>query len=80
MRVGELLKMCYEHIHFDKLTLLIPETKTGKPRTISLSPKAIEILQFMPRLLDGKIFPITIDMLEHHFKVAKRKAKINAFR
>ena len=32
------------------------------------------------RELDGKIFPITIDMLEHHFKVAKRKAKINAFR
>ncbi|MCH2545360.1 MAG: site-specific integrase [Alphaproteobacteria bacterium] len=80
IRVGELLKMRYDHINFDKFTLLIPETKTGKPRTIPLSPKAIEILQSMPRRLDGKIFPLTIDSLEHYFKIAKRKAKINGFR
>ena len=80
IRVGELLKMRYDHINFDKFTLLIPETKTGKPRTIPLSPKAIEILQSMPRRLDGKIFPLTIDSLEHYFKIAKRKAKIDGFR
>ena len=55
IRKGELLQMRHDHINFDKHTLLIPETKTGKPRTIPLSPKAIEILQSMPRRLDGKI-------------------------
>jgi len=80
IRVGDLLKMRYDHINFDKLTLLIPETKTGKPRTTPLSPKVIEILQSMPRRLDGKIFPLTIHSLEHYFKIAKRKAKINCFR
>ena len=25
----------------------------------------------MPRRIDGKVFPLTIYMLEHHFKIAK---------
>ena len=80
IRVGELLQMRYDHINFDKRTLLIPFTKIGRPRTIPLSSKAIEILQSMPRRLDGKIFPLTIDSLRSCFKIAKRKAKIDGFR
>ena len=80
IRVGELLQMRYDHINFDKRTLLIPFTKIGRPRTIPLSPKAIEILQSMPRRLDGKVFPLTIDSLRSCFKIAKRKAKIDGFR
>jgi len=80
MRVGELLAMCYDQINFEKRTLLIPETKTGRPRTIPLSTKALEILKSMPRCLDGKVFPLTIDMLEYHFKVARHKGNIKGFR
>jgi len=80
IRVGELLQMRYDHINFDKRTLLIPFTKIGRPRTIPLSPKAIEILQSMPRRFDGKIFPLTRDSLRSCFKIAKRKAKIDGFR
>ena len=80
MRVGELLAMRYDQIDFEKRTLLIPETKTGRPRTIPLSTKALEILKSMPRRLDGKVFPLTIDMLEYHFKVARHKANIKGFR
>jgi len=80
MRVGELLAMRYDQINFEKRTLLIPETKTGRPRTIPLSTKALEILKSMPRRLDGKVFPLTIDMLEYHFKVARYKANIKGFR
>ncbi len=74
------LQMRHDHINFDKRTLLIPFTKIGRPRTIPLSPKAIEILQSMPRRLDGKIFPLTRDSLRSCFKIAKRKAKIDGFR
>ena len=80
IRKGELLAMHYEHINFEKRTLLIPETKTGKPRTIPLSPKAIQILQSQPRRLDGKVFPLSVDSLKAHWVRARKKAKLSGFR
>jgi len=80
MRKGELLQLRYRNINFDRRTLLIPFTKTGKPRTIPLSTKAIEILRSMPRRLDGKVFPLTVDSLRNSFKIAKQKAQIEGFR
>jgi integrase len=80
MRKGELLQLRYRNINFDRRTLLIPFTKTGKPRTIPLSTKAIEILRSMPRRLDGKVFPLTVDSLRNSFKIAKQKAAIEGFR
>ena len=47
---------------------------------IPLSQKAIEILQSMPRRLDGKVFPLTVDSLRSSFKIAKQKARIEGFR
>ena len=80
IRKGELLKLRYVNINFDKRTLLIPFTKIGKPRTIPLSQKAIDILRSMPRRLDGKVFPLTVDSLRSSFKIAKQKARIEGFR
>ena len=59
LRQGELLKIRYELINFDKRTLFIPETKNGEARTIPLSEKALSILTLIPRQLDGKLFPMT---------------------
>ena len=80
MRKGELLQLRYKNINFEKRTLLIPLTKTGKPRTIPLSTKAIEILRSMPRRLDGKVFPLTVDSLRNSFDIAKKRARITGFR
>ena len=80
IRKGELLQLRYVNINFDKRTLLIPFTKIGKPRTIPLSQKAIDILRSMPRRLDGKVFPLTVDSLRSSFKIAKQKARIEGFR
>jgi integrase len=80
IRQGELLAMRYDHINFEKRTLLIPETKNGEPRTVPLSSKAIDILLALPRRLDGKIFPMTCDSLKFWFGQAKRRAKISGFR
>ena len=80
IRQGELLAMHYDQFNFEKRTLYIPETKNGEPRTIPLSTKAIKVIQSVPRRLDGKVFPLTIDMLEYHFKVARYKANIKGFR
>ena len=80
IRKGELLQLRYVNINFDKRTLLIPFTKIGKPRTIPLSQKAIDILRSMPRRLDGKVFPLTVDSLRNSFDIAKKKARITGFR
>lgn len=80
IRKGELLQLRYVNINFDKRTLLIPFTKIGKPRMIPLSQKAIELLGSMPRRLDGKVFPLTVNSLRSSFKIAKQKAKIEGFR
>ena len=79
LRQGELLKIRYELINFDKRTLFIPETKNGEVRTIPLSEKALSILALIPRQLDGKLFPMTRDSLKVPWYRALKKAKINNF-
>ena len=44
MRRGELLRVCSEHFNANASTLFIPITKSGKPRTIPLTSKAIAIV------------------------------------
>jgi integrase len=45
MRRGEIANMEWSHIDFKARSLLIPTTKTGTPRRIPLSKKAMEILR-----------------------------------
>ena len=80
IRQGELLKLRYEHFDRRRMTIYIPETKNGEPRTIPLSKKAIGIIESLPRRLDGKIFPLTKDVLGKRWYVALKKAKISNFR
>ena len=56
MRRGEIAHMKWDHVDLDKKALLVPETKTGDPRRIPLSPEAIRILSEIPRRIDGKVW------------------------
>jgi len=56
MRRGEIAHMKWEHVDLKKKTLLIPETKTGEPRRIPLSPEALSILTSLSRRIDGKVW------------------------
>ena len=55
-RRSEILRITRYDINFDKGTLHIPKTKNGSPRTIGLSPRAIEVLKEIPVSIDGKYF------------------------
>jgi integrase len=44
MRRDELLRVTNKHFNADAKTLFIPVTKSGHPRTIPLTSKAIEIV------------------------------------
>lgn len=57
-RRSEIGTMAWEHINLAKRTWHIPITKTGVPRTVPLSNRAVEILQGLPRRLDGRVWAI----------------------
>lgn len=68
MRRGELLSLEWRHVDLDTRTAFIPQTKTGNPRTVPLSDRAISILASLPRC-DERVLPITMEA----FKSAWRR-------
>lgn len=79
MRRGEMLGLRWEHIDLQKRTAFIPMTKNGESRLVPLSTAAIEILQKLPRNLDGKVFPVTPFTLSAAIDRARIKAKLGDF-
>ncbi len=58
LRRGELLNLTWRYVDLDNRVAHIPETKTGHPRTIPLTDKAIAILRALP--VDGDhVFPLS---------------------
>ncbi len=74
MRRGELLNARYEHLK-DGL-LLIPQTKTGTPRTIPLTPHAQGVIAALPRSITGYLIPTSANALRLAWERAKRRASI----
>lgn len=44
LRRGELLNLRWRHVDLERRVALIPDTKTGRPRTIPLSPEAVRLI------------------------------------
>ena len=61
MRRGELLNARYEHLQ--KGLLSIPITKTGVPRTIPLTPRALTVIRALPRSISGYFLPTSANTL-----------------
>jgi integrase len=57
-RRNEITQAKWEYVNWQRRTLLVPLSKSGKPRAIALNAQAIELLQAIPRT-DGNpyIFP-----------------------
>jgi integrase len=77
MRRGEILNMRWRDILWKEPALLIPETKTGRSRTIPLSRPALAILNsgrgesFDP---DAKVFPISANAMRLSFERIRKRA------
>lgn len=48
-------------------------------QTIGLSPRALEILEALPRSLDGRVLPVTADALKSAFDRARARAGLEHF-
>lgn len=79
-RRGEIAAMRWEHVDLKKRTWHIPETKTGAPRTVPLSSKAVEILQRLPRRIDGSVWGMRDDSITQAFCRLCKQAGINGLR
>ncbi len=79
MRRGEILGLRWEHIDLQKRIAFIPLTKNGQSRTVPLSSAAIQILQSLPRNLEGTVFPVTKFTLSAAIERARLKAKLGDF-
>ncbi len=70
MRRGEIATMRWEHVDWNARVLLVPETKAGEPRRVPLSRAALDILDALPRQIDGQIFAL------HQVSISRAFAEI----
>ena len=66
MRRGEILSLCWEHVHLDKRYVHLPDTKNGDSRDVPLSPLALDLLRDLPRNIRGDqaVFPLHYEALK----------------
>jgi len=80
MRRSELLGLRWEHINLTKRTAFLAMTKNGSSRTVPLSGKAVEVINALPRSIDGRVFPLTAPAVRDCFVRACRRAGVRNFR
>lgn len=79
MRRGELVGMRWTDVDLVKRVVLLREVKHPTlriSRRVPLSSRAVEILQNLPRCMDGQVFPITGDGVTQAFERASKRAGI----
>lgn len=76
MRQSEILGLEWDKVDVIKKIAVLEDTKNGDQRIVPLSPKAIEVIQSLPRAIEGgKIFRITQDGLIRAFARACIRGK-----
>lgn len=80
MRRGELLGLRWESIDLGRRTIFLQLTKNGTSRTVPLSTHAIQILTEIPRNIDGRVFPVTHEVVSQAFNRARKQAGVRDIR
>lgn len=80
MHRSELLDIRWEHVDLGRRTIFLQLTKNGASRTVPLSTSAIQILTEMPRNIDGRVFPVTHEVVSQAFNRARKQAGVNDVR
>jgi len=76
-RRGEILSLAWTDVDLQRATAKV-DGKTGS-RTVPLSPACTSMLKALPRSLDGRVFPITIETLKQAYERAVKRAGIDDF-
>lgn len=76
MRRGELLSLHWDQVNLLKRTATLLMTKNGDRRIVPLSSAAIKILEELPRSVDGRVFPVTHEVVSQAFNRARKAAEV----
>lgn len=79
MRRGELLSIRWRDFDMTAPTIRILKTKNGHPRTIPLTPKAVEILASLERR-DERVFPVTSNAVRLAWERLRKRAGLEDLR
>jgi len=80
MRRGELVGLQWRDIDFTRRLACLADTKNGESRTVPLSSIAIQILQSLPRRIDGRMFGMQADSVTQAFERACNRAGVIGLR
>jgi len=79
MRRGELLSIRWKDVDLTAPTVRILKTKNGHPRTIPLTPKAVEVLASLERK-DERVFPVTPNAVRLAWERLRKRAGLEDLR
>lgn len=79
IRRGELLSIRWKDVDQTARTIRILKTKNGHPRTIPLTPRAVEILASLERK-DERVFPVTPNAVHLAWERLRRRAGLEDLR
>ncbi len=81
MRREEIASLKWSNVNFKKPSVFLPETKNTEPRTVPLSPAALEILKNLPRQEGVElVFGVSADFITDNMKQIRPKAGIENLR
>ena len=80
MRQGELLALTWDNVDLNAQTAHLNDTKNGESRTVPLSSRAVALLDVLPRLPDGRVFPISAQAVKLAWGRACKRAGIENLR
>jgi integrase len=78
-RRGEILALRWKDVDLSHRTAILQVTKTGQPRRIPLSRSCVGMLETLPRSVDGKVFPVSMEALKQAYERAVARAGITDF-
>lgn len=76
MRRSEMCSLQWQHVNLRKRVVKIVDTKNGESRAVPLSSRATDVLQSLPRQIDGRVFSLRPDSVTQAFERACRRAGI----
>jgi integrase len=79
MRRSEMLGMLWPDVDLEARTVFLRNTKNGHPRTVPLSPRAIELIRAMPRVGD-RVFQVSANALRLAWERLRRRAGVSGLR
>lgn len=82
MRREEIASLTWQNINFEKRSAFLPLTKNTEPRTVPLSPAALEILECLSGEREGaeSVFGMTKEQITETMKSTRSRAKITGLR